>query len=287
MKKINTPPSAALKSALIQMNFVGFESEPFEFHFTAKEVILYALGVGASTTDGNGLDLLYEGAESFSALTSFGVIPAMGGLTGLVSGQVPGLNIDLSRVLHGEQYTELLADKFPTEGVLRSTFKITAILDKGSGAVYVLDILSKNKATDEAVVRNQISIFVVGSGGFNGPRQSDQVVETQKKPDRKPDHSTMFKTSLDQAALYRLSGDTNPLHIDPGFAQISGFEKPILHGLCTEGIATREITKVYCSENASKIRAVKARFAKPVFPGQTIRYIIFNFVSEEFFHVKS
>lgn len=262
---------SSLKRVCIQMDFVGFESEPFEFHFTSNEVILYALGVGASTTDGNGLDLLFEGADNFGALTSFGVIPAMGGLTGLVSGQVPGLNIDLSRVLHGEQYTELLADKFPTEGILSSTFKISAILDKGSGAVYVLDIVSKNKDTNEEVVKNQISIFVVGSGGFNGPRQSDQVIETKKKPDRKPDHSTMFKTSLDQAALYRLSGDSNPLHIDPGFAQISGFEKPILHGLCTEGIATREITKVYCSDNVSKVRAIKARFAKPVFPGQTIR----------------
>jgi len=269
------------------MRFVGFESEPFEYAFTPKDVILYALGVGASTKDS--LDYLYEGAESFGALTSFGVIPAMGGLTGLISGMVPGLDIDLSKVLHGEQYTELLCQKFPTNGVLTSTFKIQAILDKGSGALYVLDVTSRLKDTNEPVVRNQLSIFVVGSGGFNGPRNSPLVVETKKKPDRNPDCSTLYKTSVDQAALYRLNGDLNPLHIDPNFAAMSGFSQPILHGLCTEGIATREITRVFAASDMSKLRAVKARFAKPVLPGQTIRtdmwqegpYVLFECSVEE------
>jgi hypothetical protein len=91
-----------------------------------------------------------------------------------------------------------LAPSFPTEGTLTSTFKIEAILDKGSGRVYVLEILSRNKATNEAVVRNQISIFVVGSGGFNGPRNSDKVILAKQPPSRKPDHSTLYKTSIDQ-----------------------------------------------------------------------------------------
>ena len=106
------------------------------------------------------------------------------------------------QVLHGEQYTELLAEKFPTEGILTSTFKIAAILDKGSGSVYVLDVVSKNKETNEVVVRNQFSIFVVGTGGFNGPRNSDQVVETKVKPNRSPDHSTLYKTSVDQVSNF-------------------------------------------------------------------------------------
>ena len=102
------------------------------------------------------------------------------------------------QVLHGEQYTELLSQTFPTSGVLTSTFKIQAILDKSSGAVYVLDVTSRLKDTNEAVVRNQLSIFVVGSGGFNGPRNSEKVVQTKKKPARKADKSTLYKTSIDQ-----------------------------------------------------------------------------------------
>ena len=87
---------------------------------------------------------------------------------------------------------------------MTSTFKITAILDKGSGSVYVLDVVSKNKETNEVVLRNQFSIFVVGTGGFNGPRNSDQVVETKVKPNRSPDHSTLYKTTVDQVFLFLL-----------------------------------------------------------------------------------
>ena len=154
--------------------FVGYESVPFEYSYGPTQVMLYNLGVGASTKTKHGLELLYEGSENFAALTSFGVVPAYEGLTSLISGKVPGLEIDLSKVLHGEQYTELLAEKFPTEAILTSTFKIAAILDKGSGSIYVLDIVSKNKDTNEVVVSNQFSIFVVGTGGFNGPRNSDK-----------------------------------------------------------------------------------------------------------------
>jgi len=272
-----------------QIKFVGYESEPFEYKFGPSDVILYNLGVGASTKTQHGLDLLYEGSENFTALTSFGVKPAFGGLKTLITGQVPGLNIDLSKVLHGEQYTELLVEKFPTEAVLTSTFKISAILDKGSGSVYILDIVSKDKETNEEVVKNQFSVFVVGAGGFNGPRNSDKIIETKAKPNRMPDHTTFYQTSPDQAALYRLSGDYNPLHIDPDFAKKGGFEKPILHGLCTKGIAVREVTSVFCPDDPSKVRAIKARFSKPVFPGQTIRtdmwkegdYILFECSVEE------
>lgn len=105
----------------------------------------------------------------------------------------------LIQVLHGEQYTELLAERLPTSGCLISTFKIEAVLDKGSGAVYVLEIVSRDSETNEAVVKNQLSIFVVGAGGFNGPRNSDKVVATKDRPTRKCDHSSLFQTSIDQA----------------------------------------------------------------------------------------
>lgn len=266
-----TPLSSNVTPKDSTTTVVGFVSDPFDYAYTPKDIILYSLGVGVSTTDDNGLDLLYEGSANFGALTSFGVIPAMGGLTGLVTGQVPGLDIDLSKVLHGEQYTELLCDKLPTNATLTSTFCIQSVLDKGSGGLYVLEIVSKNKQTGEQVLRNQTSIFVVGNGGFGGPRNSDSVVPTAQMPARDADCSSHYKTSIDQAALYRLSGDSNPLHIDPGFASLAGYDRPILHGLCTEGIAVRAITLAYANGDVSRIRAVKARFAKPVFPGQTIR----------------
>ena len=111
--------------------------------------------------------------------------------------------------MHGEQYTELLSEKFPTNGVLTSTFKIPAILDKGSGALYVLDVTSRLKDTNEPVVRNQLSIFVVGAGGFNGPRNSPFIVQTKKKPSRNPDCTTLYKTSVDQVRTQQFdTGDT-------------------------------------------------------------------------------
>ena len=110
---------------------------PFEYSYGPTQVMLYNLGVGASTKTKHGLELLYEGSENFAALTSFGVVPAYEGLTTLISGKVPGLEIDLSKVLHGEQYTELLAEKFPTEAIFTSTFKIAAILDKGLFIIYL------------------------------------------------------------------------------------------------------------------------------------------------------
>ena len=103
--------------------------------------------------------------------------------------------------MHGEQYTELLSDKFPTGGLLTSTFKITAILNKGSGSLYILDVISKDKVTSEPVVKNQISIFVVGESYPNGPRKSSEAVETKAKPNRAPDFSTDYKTSIDQVCF--------------------------------------------------------------------------------------
>ena len=154
---------------------------------------------------------------------------------------------------------------------LTSTFKVAAVLDKGSGALIVVDVYSKEATTGLNILRNQLSIFLVGSGGFGGPRTSDQIVLAENPPiDRQPDATKEYQTSHNQAALYRLNGDLNPLHIDPSFARLGGFDRPILHGLCTEGIAVRCVTEVFANNDPKKIIAIKARFAKPVFPGQTI-----------------
>ena len=144
-------------------------------------------------------------------------------------------------------------------------------MDKGSGALIIVDVISKDVATNQDILRNQLSIFVVGSGGFGGPRTSDDVILPENPPkNRKPDVVKEYQTSINQAAMYRLNGDLNPLHIDPQFSILGGFERPILHGLCTEGIAVRCVTEEFASNDPGKVVAIKARFAKPVYPGQTI-----------------
>ena len=125
---------------------------------------------------------------------------------------------------------------------------------------------------NEKVSLNQFVIFLVGNGNFGGKRDSEHLVKvSSKKFDRKPDNEVTEKTDVDQAALYRLNGDLNPLHIDPNFASVGGFDKPILHGLCTFGLAVKHVLQTYCDNDASCFKAVKVRFAKPVVPGQTVQ----------------
>ena len=250
---------------------VGFTSAPFHFNYNFKDVILYALAVGASTEDDKSLRYLFEGHDQFAVLPTFGVIPAFGGLEALVTGQVPGLQLDLARVLHGEQYLEVCSTRMPTAAQLTSVFHIQDILDKGSAGMVVLVEVESRDDQGDLVLRNQLSIFVVGGGGWGGPRTSSLTVPVATLPtDRRPDKTACFKTTADQAALYRLSGDLNPLHIDPGFAALGGFSRPILHGLCTFGIASRLIIRLWCDGEPDRLRAVKARFSRPVLPGQTV-----------------
>ena len=121
------------------------------------------------------------------------------------------------------------------------------------------------------IALNQFVTFLVGSGNFGGKRDSDKQIKVSgKKMSRKPDQIRTEKTTVDQAALYRLNGDLNPLHIDPSFSGILGFDKPILHGLCTYGITCRAVLESYCDYDATKIVGHDVRFSSPVFPGETI-----------------
>ena len=248
---------------------IGFVSEPFDFNYSFKEAIIYNLSVGASTKDADSLKFLYEGHDNFSPLPTFGVIPALSGLDGVVTGGVPGLSIDLSRVLHGEQFIKLLKP-LSASAKLTSRFKIQDILDKGKGMVVLVEVESRDEDGD-VVLLNQLSIFVVGGGGFGGSRTSKQIIDVIEAPSRTPDSTSEYQTSYDQAALYRMTGDLNPLHISPDFAAMGGFKTPILHGLCSFGISVRQIMEKFAENDPARVTAMKVRMSKPVLPGQKLR----------------
>uniref|UniRef100_A0A5F9CQH1 17-beta-hydroxysteroid dehydrogenase 4 n=1 Tax=Oryctolagus cuniculus TaxID=9986 RepID=A0A5F9CQH1_RABIT len=247
---------------------VGYKLSSFSSTYTQLETIMYALGVGASVKDPKDLKFVYEGSSDFSCLPTFGVIIAQKSMMNGGLAEIPGLSINFAKVLHGEQYLELYKP-LPTSGTLRCEAVVADVLDKGSGVVILMDVYSYSGK--ELICYNQFSIFLVGSGGFGGKRTSDKVKEAVALPNRPPDNVLTDTTSLNQAALYRLSGDWNPLHIDPNFANLAGFDKPILHGLCTFGFSARHVLRQFSDNDVSRFKAIKARFAKPVYPGQTLQ----------------
>ncbi|XP_034955482.2 peroxisomal multifunctional enzyme type 2 [Zootoca vivipara] len=247
---------------------IGQKLPSMSYEYSHLQPILYALGVGMSTKDPDHLKFLFEGSEEFCCLPSFGVIPAQASMLDGGLSSVPGLNIDFTKVLHGEQYLELYKP-LPTSGKLTSEATIADILDKGSGALILLDV--NTYSGKDLLCYNQFSVFVVGAGGFGGKRSSEKAKVTANPPNRPPDATAVDLTTGDQAALYRLSGDWNPLHIEPGFAALGGFQKPILHGLCSFGFAARHVLKHFANNDVTKFKAIKVRFAKPVYPGQTLQ----------------
>ncbi len=232
----------------------GIELPPTTFEYDDRDVMLYAIGVGATE-----LDFVYE--RSLKPLPSFAVIPAFPAMIGLSS----AVEINLVMLLHGEQSFRI-HKPIPTKARLTTTGKVDGVYDKGKGALAIVETETRDES-GEIVFSNRSGVFVRGAGGFGGERGPEAG---NNPPDRAPDKTVSYATAPNQAVIYRLSGDRNPLHIDPDFAKMAGYDRPILHGLCSFGHVCRAVLAEYCDNDTSRFIGLGVRFSGVVYPGDTI-----------------
>jgi acyl dehydratase len=229
-----------------------------------KDIQLYHLGVGAGVPATDPDELRYTLESKLHVLPSFATVA--GGGMALAGGlSAPGIDVDLAAVLHGGQTIELHRP-IPLAGDATQTSKVAAVHDKGKAAVIVLR--SDVADADGPLWTCDTRIFVRGEGGFGGDRGPADRIEP---PAREPDLTVERAIREDQALLYRLSGDWNPLHADPEFAELAGFDRPILHGLCSYGMALKTVVDTVLGGDVGRVRSYTTRFAGVVFPGETLR----------------
>jgi len=265
---------------------LGFTFDDVSINYNAKDVALYALSVGAATnpTDDEELSFVYENHQNFQAIPTIGITFAFPVLEKLIT-DAPGLNFNPMMLLHGEQNLQIHSP-IPTSGTIKSSAKISGLYDKGKGVTLVLQAVSTDE-NGKKICSNEFTVFIRGIGGYGGDR--GPAPEKLSPPDRKPDIVHTEKTQENQALIYRLgSGDMNPLHADPSMAAMGGFDKPILHGMCSYGFAGRAILKHFCGNDASKFTGIKARMTKHVFPGETLETQMWKVSDEKIiFQVRS
>jgi acyl dehydratase len=244
---------------------VGAPLQGAPYRWDADDVILYHLGVGAGVppTDDNELSYTYE--AKLKVLPSFAVLPAFPAIMGAV--MADGVSVNPMLILHGEQ-SITLDGPLPTSGSVTSSGKVVAVYDKGEGkgAVLVAEIESFDDGGNR-LFANRFAIFARGEGGFGG---DSGPAPGNEPPAREPDLVVESPTLVQQAALYRLSGDKNPLHIDPNMAKMGGYDTPILHGLCSYGVVCKAVVDRALDGDVGQVAGYEARFGGVLFPGETI-----------------
>jgi len=241
------------------------ELEPAEFSWTSSDIQLYHLGLGAGKDPMDKRELRYLTDDTPQVLPTFGSVAQTFHQTEPPTVQYPGIDIELSKVLHASEAVSV-PGPIPPSGTGRAVTRFTEIWDKGKAAV----IWSETRVTapDGTLLWTQRrSIFARGEGGFGGDRGSSTSTAA---PDRAPDLELDIPVLPQQALLYRLCGDRNPLHSDPEFARQAGFPRPILHGMCTYGLTCRAVLQTYADYDATAFQRHVARFSAPVFPGETV-----------------
>jgi acyl dehydratase len=242
---------------------VGSTSEPIEISWTSKDALLYAVGVGA------GVDELAYTTENTSGvpqqvLPTFPVVIGFG-RSGSVLANIGTFNPAM--LVHGQQAVTLHRP-LPVEGTVSVVSKLTGMYDKGKAAVVVTESEATLVSDGQPLYTTMMSAFIRGEGGWGGDRGPSGPKNVP--PERAADHTVTYQTSRDQALIYRLSGDRNPLHSDPAFAAMGGFDRPILHGLCTYGFTGRALLHTLCGSEAARFRHIEGRFSSPVLPGEAL-----------------
>jgi acyl dehydratase len=239
---------------------VGSESEPSQVSWTSKDTLLYAVSLGCGTGE---LQYTTENTKDVTqqVLPTYPVVIPGGGGTRVSMG-----TFNPAMLVHGSQ-SVTLHQPLPVAGKATVTSKIAAMYDKGKAAVVVLET---NAAAEDGspLYTGSASLFIRGEGGWGGDRGPSGAQNVP--PEREPDHSITYVTSPDQALLYRLNGDRNPLHSDPSFAKMGGFDRPILHGLCTYGFTGRALVHALCGGESAGFTHIEGRFASPVIPGEAL-----------------
>ncbi len=250
----------------INPSAVGSRGEPTETVWDSKDSLLYAVGVGAGQQPADPTELPFVTENSMEITQR--ALPTMPVVLCDVTSAFGSIgSFNPAMLVHGEQRV-VCHRELPVSGTLASTCEITAIWDKGKGAVVEVTANATDASSGEPLFDLVMSAYIRGEGGFGGERGPSG--SANELPDRAPDHSVTYSTRPEQALVYRLSGDRNPLHSDPSFAAFAGFDRPILHGLCTYGFAGRALLHQLCDSDPARFGSIDGRFSAPVFPGEDI-----------------
>jgi acyl dehydratase len=253
----------------INPDAVGTKSEPARRTWDSKDALIYALGVGAGAADP--LDELEFTTENTSGKEQR-VLPTIAVVLGPLGGAFGAIgSFNPAMLVHGQQAVTLHRP-IPVEGTATLVGRVVAMYDKGKAAV----VVTETDATMDGapLFTTTSSAFIRGEGGWGGDRGPSGPQNVP--PERDPDHQVTYQTSPDQALVYRLSGDRNPLHSDPAFAAMGGFDRPILHGLCSYGFTGRALLHSLCDSDPARFHHVEARFASPVLPGEALTVRMWN-----------